>query len=74
MMQCPPITDSKARSPGARVLDVWMDGRHVQLRQPVITDWASTAKGRGAVTGRVVTPMPGQVTKVLLNPAKPNHL
>ena len=53
-----------ATSTGARVLDVWMDGRHVHLRQPVITDWASTAPGRGAVTGRVVTPMPGRVTKV----------
>ena len=68
---------------GARVLDVWMDGRHVQLRQPVVTDWASTAAGRGAVTGRVVTPMPGQVTKVSLGarlqtpsynqPSDPDH-
>ena len=46
------------------MLDIWMDDQHVQLRQPVITDWASTAAGRGPGTGRVVTPMPGQVTKV----------
>ncbi len=52
-----------------------MDGRHVQLRQPVITDWASTAAGRDAVTGRVVTPMPGQVTKVGVTcPAHPTSL
>ena len=49
---------------GARVLDVWVGGRHIELRQPVVTNWASIQTGSAKAAGRVMTPMPGKVTKV----------
>lgn len=51
--------------PGERVLEVWLSGAGHEFRQPLVKTWERSGVAPAA-EGRVLSPMPGRVTKVLI--------
>lgn len=50
-------------APEERVLEMWLAGTGLEFRQPLVKTWERSGAAPAAV-GRVLSPMPGRVTKV----------